>query len=101
MDDKPIRQIPRVKMFTILEAGKTIDTRAKRNVVSMAQVLAVIQKIPTPATRCGCSDRQIASTASKSPDRVLRLGRMPTAVNCFFYDLLDTNDPVRRNRLTN
>jgi 3-mercaptopyruvate sulfurtransferase SseA len=92
MDDKHV-QMPRVQDVLSSEAGKTIDANYKgseaRN-VQHGKVLAVIQK--TDKNTLWMFDRQIASTASKSPDRVLRLGH-----NCskLFRDLLDTNNAAK------
>jgi thiosulfate/3-mercaptopyruvate sulfurtransferase len=107
MDDKSI-QVPRVQdVLSSSEAGKTIDAKnykgsEARNVVSMAQVLALIQEKQKMDT-IDTTNRLIVDV--RSPDRFygrveeprpgLRLGHMPTAVNCFFSDLLDTNNPVR------
>jgi thiosulfate/3-mercaptopyruvate sulfurtransferase len=104
MDDKPI-QMPRIQDVLSSEAGKTIDASYRggeaRNVVSMAQVLAVIQE--KQKAESDTSNTLIVDV--RSPDRFygrveeprpgLRLGHMPTAVNCFFSDLLDNNNPVR------
>jgi thiosulfate/3-mercaptopyruvate sulfurtransferase len=103
MEDKPILSI-KIQDILAIEGGKTVETNYQaseaRNVVSMAQVLAVIQeKQKTPD-----SDSNTLIVDVRSADRFygrveeprpgLRLGHMPTAVNCFFSDLLDGN-PVR------
>jgi thiosulfate/3-mercaptopyruvate sulfurtransferase len=102
MEDKPILSI-KIQDILAIEGGKTVETNYKasdaRNVVSMAQVLAVIQE-----KQKSDSDSNTLIVDVRSPDRFygrieeprpgLRLGHMPGAVNCFFLDLLDAN-PVR------
>lgn len=108
MDDKPI-QTTRIQDVLSGKAEKTIDTNYKaskaRNVVNMAQVLAVIQEKQKMDADSTTDTNNTLIVDVRSPDRFygrvdeprpgLRLGHMPTAVNCFFLDLLDTNNPVR------
>jgi thiosulfate/3-mercaptopyruvate sulfurtransferase len=100
MDDKPV-QTARVQD---LPSATNYKASEARNVVSMEQVLAVIEENKKASDSTTDTSTTLIVDV-RSPDRFygrvdeprpgLRLGHMPTAVNCFFLDLLDANNLVR------